>query len=85
MHAELAGLAQDRVVNIGDIADAAGLVAEIAEPTLQDVVAQVGRRVTEVGGVVRRDPTGVDRHHRTDLERDDLLRSRVVQAHGRST
>ena len=44
VHAELAGLAQDVVVDVGDVAHAAGLVAEVAQPPLQHVVGEVGRR-----------------------------------------
>ena len=51
--AELARLAQDVVVDVGDVADAPGLVAEVPEPPLQDVEGQVDRGVAEMGGVVR--------------------------------
>ena len=48
------------------------LVAEVAQPALQDVEGQVDLGVTEVGGVVRGDPAGVERHDRAGLEGDDL-------------
>ena len=44
VHAELAGLAQQVVVDVGDVAHAAGLVAEVAEAALQHVVGEVRRR-----------------------------------------
>ena len=72
VHAELAGLAEDRVVDVGDVAHAAGLVAEVAQPPLQDVVGDVDGGVAEVGGVVRRDAARVHRDDRPRLERHDL-------------
>ena len=50
---ELARLRQDRVVDIGDVAHVAHLVPELLQPADQDVVREVGRRVTEVRRVVR--------------------------------
>ena len=47
--AELAGLAQDVVVDVGDVAHALRLVAEVAQPPLQHVVGDVGGGVAEVG------------------------------------
>ena len=42
--AELAGLAQDVVVDVGDVAHAARLVPEVAQPPLEDVEGQVDLR-----------------------------------------
>ena len=39
--AELAGLAEDAVVDVGDVADALRLVAEVAQAALQHVVGHV--------------------------------------------
>ena len=64
VHAELLRLAQQRVVDVGDVAHAARVVAEIAEAALQHVVGDVDRRVTEVRRVVRRDAARV---HRDEL------------------
>ena len=61
VHAELAGLGQDAVVDVGDVADAPRVVAEVAQASLQDVVGQVGGGVAEVGRVVRGDPARVHR------------------------
>ena len=61
VHTELAGLSQDVVVDVGHVAHAAGLVAEVPEPALQDVEGQVDRGVAEVRGVVGGDPAGVHR------------------------
>ena len=81
VHAELAGLAQDVVVDVGDVADALGLVAQVPQPALQHVVGQVGGGVAEVGGVVRRDAAGVHRHDRARLERHHRPPGGVVEAH----
>ena len=67
--AELAGLGQDRVVDVGDVAHHAHLVAELLEPADQEVVGEVRGRVTEVGGVVRRDAAHVHAHDGARLER----------------
>ena len=84
VHAELAGLAEDRVVDVGDVAHAARLVAEVAEPALEHVVGDVDRGVAEVGRVVRRDAARVHRDDRARLERDDLPAGGAPQAHARS-
>ena len=81
LHAELAGLAQDVVVDVGDVAHALGVVAQVAQPALQHVVGQVGGGVAQVGGVVRGDAAGVHRDQRAGLERDQRLPGRVVEAH----
>ena len=44
VHAELSGLAQDVVVDVGDVAHALGLVPEVAKPPLEDVVGEVRPR-----------------------------------------
>ena len=51
--AELARLRQDRVVDVGDVAHHAHLVAELLEPADEQVVGEVGGGVAEVGRVVR--------------------------------
>ena len=61
--AELAGLAQDVVVDVGDVAHAAGLVAQVAQAALEDVEGQVDGGVAQVGGVVGGDPAGVHGDH----------------------
>ncbi len=70
-HAELAGLGKDRVVDVGDVAHHAHLVAELLEPPDEEVVREVGGGVAEMGGVVRRDAAHVHADDRADLERDD--------------
>ena len=79
-HAELARLGQDGVVDVGDVAHHAHLVAEVLEPADQEVVGEVGRRVPEVGRVVRRDPAHVHPHRVRRLERHDLAPRGVVEA-----
>ena len=78
--AELARLAQDVVVDVGDVAHAMGLVAEVAQAALDDVVGDVGGGVAEVTGGIRRDAARVHGDDRPGLERHDLLASGVVQA-----
>ena len=70
-HAELAGLGEDRVVDVGDVAHHAHLVTELLEPADEEVVGEVRGGVAEVRGVVRRDAAHVHAHDRADLERDD--------------
>ena len=70
-HAELAGLGEDGVVDVGDVAHHAHLVTELLEPADEEVVGEVGGGVAEVRGVVRRDAADVHAHDRADLERDD--------------
>ena len=47
--AELACLAEDVVVDVGDVADTSGLVAEVAQPPLEDVEGQVHLGVARDG------------------------------------
>ena len=77
--AELAGLRQDGVVDVGDVAHHPHLVAELLEPAGEDVVGQVGRGVAEVGRVVRRDAAHVHPHDVVRRERDDLPARGVVE------
>ncbi len=77
--AELAGLRQDRVVDVGDVADHPHLVAELLEPAGEDVVGQVRRRVAEVGRVVRGDPADVHPHDVLGRERHDHPPRGVVE------
>ena len=81
MHAELARLAQDVVVDVGDVAHAPRLVAGVAQPALQHVVGEVHRGVAEVRRVVGRDAARVHRDDGPDLELDDRAAPRVVEAH----
>ena len=46
-HAELARLREDRIVDVGDVAHHAHLVAEVFEPARQQVVGEIRRGVTE--------------------------------------
>ena len=83
VHAELAGLGEQRVVDVGDVADALHRVATVDQPALQHVVGDERRRVAEVRGVVRGDPARVHQHVVVGLERHDGLPCGVVQLHGR--
>ena len=83
VHAELARLTQDVVVDVGYVADAKRLVAEVPQPPLQHVVGQVDRGVAEMGRVIGRNPAGVHRDHFARSEGDDLAPSSVVEPHQR--
>ena len=72
VHAELARLAQDVVVDVGDVAHQPGLVPEVAQPSLQDVEGQVHLGVPDVGGVIGRDAARVHRDDGPGVEGDDL-------------
>ena len=71
-----AGLGEQRVVDVGDVAHARHRVAAVDQPALQDVVGEERRGVAEVGGVVRRDAARVHEHV-TGLERHDGRRRRT--------
>ncbi len=81
MDAELARLAEDVVVHVGDVAHALRLVPEVTQTALQHVEIEVDGSVAEVGRVVRGDATGVHRHQGSRLERHDLFSGGVVQLH----
>ncbi len=76
---ELTGLREQRVVDIGDVADARDRVALVDQVPLQHVVGDERRRVAEVGGVVRRDPAGVHQHVLVRFERHDGAARGVVE------
>ena len=80
---KLPRLAEEVVIDVGDVADAAGFVAPVPQAPLEDVVGQVGGGVAEVGGVVGRDAARIHGDELTRFERDDRLASRVVEAHRR--
>ena len=82
--AELAGLGEQRVVDVGDVADTAHRVAQVDQAALQHVVGDERRRMAEVRGVVRRDPARVHQHVVVRLERHDRPPRRVVELHRRS-
>ena len=75
------GCAQHVVVHIGDVADVADLVAPVGETALQHVEGHVGGRMSEVGGVVRRDTARVEPDHDTGLEGHHRPSGRVVEPH----
>ena len=81
VHAERAGLGQDRVVDVGDVAHALRVVADVAQASLQDVVRHVDGGVPEVGRVVGRDAARVHRDDGPGSNGNDGLPSRVVQPH----
>ena len=85
VHSELAGLGQDRVVDIGDVAHHAHRVAEVLQAADQQVVGEVGVGVPEVGAVIGSDAAHVDAHlrgRRDRLEGHHSPPRGVVQTHG---
>src|SRR6202030_1347177 len=79
--AALAGFGEARVVDVGDVAHVADLVAELLEATDEEVVGEIRGRVTEVRRVVRRDPAYVHTHRGRRFERHDRAAGGVVEAH----
>ncbi len=83
--AELPGLAQDVVVDVGHVAHAAGFVAGVAQPALEHVEGQVDEGVAQVGRIVGRDPAAVHGDDRSGVEREDATAGGVVQLHQRAS
>ncbi len=81
---ELAGLREDRVVDVSDVADHPYVVTQFLQASDQEVVRKIGRCVAEVGGVVRRDAADVHAHDRGRFEGNDLAPGGVVQAQSHS-
>ena len=84
-NSQLTGLAEEVVVDIGDVADTQRAMADVAKAALQDVVQHVGGGVAHVGGVVGRDPARVHGDDRAGPEFGDLAAGGVVQAHRRQS
>ena len=83
--AGLACLAQHVVVDIGQVLDVDDVVAEVLEIPMQDVEADVGERVPEVAGVVRRDAADVEADGRAladGRERLEPAAAGIVEAEG---
>ena len=80
--AQFPGFGEDRVVDVGDVADHAHLVAQVLESADDEVKGEIGEGVAEVSGVVRRDTAYVHAHCRPRFERYDFAPGRVVQVHG---
>ena len=66
---------QHVVVDIGQVLDVDHVVAEVLQVPMQDVEAQVGERMAQVAGVVRR--------HAADVEADAVRRRWVRRARSR--
>jgi hypothetical protein len=82
---EFSRLGEQRIVDVGDVADAAHRVAHVDQAALQHVVGDEGRRMAEVGGVVRRDPAGVHQDVVVRFERHDGTSCGVVELHHSAT
>ena len=76
------GCGQDVVVDVGDVAHAAGLAAHVPQPPLQHVVGDVGGGVPQVGGVVGRDAAHVHAHHLRRVEIHHRAAGGVVEPQG---
>ena len=61
---------QQRVVDVGDVLDVAHLVPGVTQGPQQDVERHIGRRVADVGCVVRGDAAHVHARDRAPLEVD---------------
>ena len=81
--AQLPGLAQQVVVDVGDVAHAQGAVPLVPQPALDHVVEQVGGGVADVGGVVGRDAARVHGDDGAGREVEHLPASGVVEPHPR--
>ena len=74
---------EQRVVDVGDVLDVGDAVAGVAPGTVEQVEADVGGGVTQVGRVVRRDPADVQPRRPVGGGRvDQLPAGRVVDLHG---
>ena len=84
MHAASGRRGEDVIVDIGDVAHATRLVAEIAQSTLEYVIRHIGRRMAHVRGVVGRDAADVHRDDRAGLEGHHGADVCVVELHRRA-
>ena len=80
MHTELAGFGEQRIVDIGDVANTFDGVTHVDEATLQDVVDDERCCMAEMRGVVRRDAARVHLDIVIGLEGDDCLPCSVIEA-----
>ena len=80
---KFASFGQDRIVDVGDVANKLHRVAEVFKPPDQQVVGEVGVGVSEVGRVVGRDATDVHLDLGSRLKRDDGLARGIEELHGR--
>jgi len=81
---KIPGLAEDAVVDVGDVADEFDAVAQFFEPSDQQVVGQVGVGVPQMGRVVGCDAADIDRHFFARLEGDRRVARCVVEKHPRN-
>ena len=82
--AELAGLAQEVVVDIGQVLNIGHVVAEVLEIPMQDVEADVGEGVTKMARVVRGNAADIQAHGGIGqgLERNLPFGARVEEMKG---
>ena len=73
---------EQRVVDVGDVLDVAHLVAGVAPGPVEQVEGDVGGRVAEVGGVVRRDAADVHPGDRAGVGRQDATAGGVADPSG---
>ena len=82
--AQLAGTAQEIVVDIGQILDVDDVMAQVLQVPMQDVERKVREGMPQVTGVVRRHAAHVEAHRALAewAEGERLAAKRVVQAEG---
>ena len=81
VHPELAGLAENVVVDVGDVAHAPGGVPSVAEAALEHVEDEIHRGMAQVRGVVGRDAAGVHGHLGARFEGHHRPSGRVEEPH----
>jgi len=81
VNAELAGLREERIVDVGDVAHALHPPTRVDEPAHEHVVREEREGVTEVRRVVRRHAARVHEHLVAGGEVDDLAARGVVEPH----
>jgi len=75
---------EQRVIDVGDVLDEGDLVPGVAPGAVEQVEADVRRRVAKVGGVVGRDAADVEARGSVRLGLDDSARGGVEEADRRT-
>ena len=82
VHAELACLREQRVVDVGHVAHALDRATRVDESPDEHVISEEGEGVPEMCGVVRRDTADVHLHLVSWREVDDFSAGGVVKTQG---
>lgn len=78
VEAVLFGALEERIVDVGDVLDVVNLALGVEPHALHEVERVVGRRVSHVGGVVRRDAADVETGDGTGVKGDQATGRGVV-------